>query len=417
MNPSPTQAAELAQERVLMFTLAGIQFAHILDFMIMMPLGPMLMQELHINAQQFALLVSAYTFAAAFAGVAIAFIADRVERKRLLLGMFALFSASTLACALATDHAALLTARALAGAFGGALGSVVHTMVGDLIPFERRGRASGVIMSAFSLSTIAGVPASLYLANLFGWRAPFVFIAALAIILLWLAHRSLPELRAHLTPAATPGRWFGAISSILADGDQRLALLFMSLLMIGGFTVIPFITIYATANVGIRQQDIPLLYLAGGAATFFSARRIGRLADRYGKARVYRYVAVAAVAPLLALTHLPPAPLWMMILVSTAFFVFVSGRMTPALAILTSVPQPRSRGAFLSLVSAVQNLSSGAAAWLGGVILSLNAQGQVQGYDLVGWLAAASTLASIVLVGRIRMTSAAPALIPGGPDT
>ncbi|MDO9601869.1 MAG: MFS transporter, partial [Rhodocyclaceae bacterium] len=164
MNP-PLLPLDPLRERVLLFTLAGIQFAHILDFMVMMPLGPILMQELAIDAHEFGLLVSAYTFTAGFAGVLTAMFVDRFERKRLLLTMFALFALATLACGLAPNYATLLAARGLAGAFGGVLGSMVHTMVGDLIPFERRGRASGTIMTAFSLSTVAGVPLSLFLAN------------------------------------------------------------------------------------------------------------------------------------------------------------------------------------------------------------------------------------------------------------
>jgi predicted MFS family arabinose efflux permease len=403
MNPLPL---DRGAERVLLVTLAGIQFAHILDFMIMMPLGPILMRELDISAHAFALLVSSYTFTAALSGVLAALFVDRFERKRLLLTMFGLFALATLACGLAPNYTSLLAARGLAGAFGGVLGAMVHTIVGDLVPFERRGRASGTIMSAFSLATVAGVPLSLYLANWFGWRFPFFFIATLSILLLLLGLKHLPQLRGHLPSAlvseAERAHPFVAMFEVLKDANHRRALAFMALMIMGGFTVIPFITIYATANVGIRQEDIPYMYLAGGCATFFTARWIGRLADAHGKVRVFRWIAVASLLPLFVQTHLPPVPLWVLVACATVFFILVPGRMVPAMAIMSSAVQTRLRGTFLSLNGAVQNLSSGVASLLGGLLIEMEG-GRVVGYGNAGLLAMGATLITLVLVGRIRL--------------
>jgi len=408
---SPALPLDPVREKLLLLTLAGIQFVHILDFMIMMPLGPVLMAELAINAHQFGLLVSAYTFAAALAGIPIAVIADRFERKRLLLTMFVLFGLATLACGLAPGYATLLAARAIAGVFGGMLGSMVHTMVGDLIPFERRGRASGTVMSAFSLATVAGVPVSLFLANDFGWRMPFILIAALAVVLFLLGLKHLPTLRGHLpdavlgdTERAHP---LAALKETLLEANHRRALVFMLLLMLGGFTVIPFITLYATANVGLRQEEIPYLYLAGGCATFFTARWIGRLADRHGKVRVFRWVACGALIPLYVQTHLPPVPLWTMIVCTTAFFILVPGRMVPAMALMTAAVEPRLRGTFLALNGTMQNLGCGIASYVGGLMIVME-QGKVVGYGQVGLLAMAATVLTLWLVGRIRLHSNAP---------
>ncbi|MDK9702779.1 MAG: MFS transporter [Sulfuritalea sp.] len=411
MNPAP-EPLDLARERMLLLTLAGIQFAHILDFMIMMPLGPILMRELHVGTHEFGLLVSAYTFTAAFTGVLAAAFVDRFERKRLLLTMFALFAVATLACGLAPGYWTLLAARGTAGAFGGVLGSMVQTMVGDLIPFERRGRASGTIMSAFSLATVAGVPLSLYLANHFGWRFPFVFIAALSCGLLLLGVKMLPVLRGHLPSAIVSeterAHPLAAMRDVLRDANHLRALLFMALIMFSGFTVIPYITIYVTANIRIRQEDIPLIYLAGGCATFFTSRLIGRLADARGKIRVYRWMALCSMVPLFAQTHLGPVPLWLMLIWSTLFFIFVPGRMVPVMAIVTSAVQPRLRGTFLSMNGAVQQLASGAASYIGGVMISVDAAGRIVGYGNVGWLAIGATLTAMAFVGQIRMHTGAP---------
>jgi predicted MFS family arabinose efflux permease len=405
-----------SRERILLLTLAGIQFAHILDFMIMMPLGPILMQALGVGTREFGLLVSAYTFSATFTGVLAAVFVDRFERKRLLLTMFALFALATLACGLAADYSTLLLARCTAGAFGGVLGSMVQTMVGDLIPFERRGRASGTVMSAFSVSTVAGVPLSLYFANHFGWRFPFFFIAVLVLGLLLLGIRMLPTLRGHL-PTATisdVGRRhpLAAMHDVVRDGNHLRALMLTALIMFSGFTVIPYITIYLTANAGIAQADIPLIYLAGGCATLFTSRLIGRLADAYGKVRIYRLVALISLAPLFIQTHLMPVPLWLLLVCTTIFFIFVPGRMVPAMAIVTSAAQPNLRGTFLSMNGAVQSMASGVASFLGGAMISVNAAGNIVGYDRVGYLAMVATLAAMAFVGTIRMHTGKPASAP-----
>jgi predicted MFS family arabinose efflux permease len=411
------EALDPARERALLLTLAGIQFAHILDFMVMMPLGPILMRELGVGTHEFGLLVSSYTFSAAFTGLLAAMFVDRFERKRLLLTMFALFGLATLACSLAPGYWSLLAARGTAGAFGGVLGSMVQTMVGDLIPFERRGRASGTVMSAFSLSTVAGVPLSLYLANHFGWRFPFMFIAALSFGFLLLGWKMLPVLRGHLPTAIVSeterAHPLSAMLAVLRDANHLRALVFMALIMFSGFSVIPYITIYVTANVHIRQEDIPLIYLFGGCATFFTSRLVGRLADAHGKIRVYRWMALCSMVPLFVQTHLTPVPLWIMIFWSTVFFVFVPGRMVPAMAIVTSAVQPRLRGTFLSMNGAVQQLASGCASYVGGAMIAADAAGQIVGYGMVGWLAIAATLTAMVFVGQIHMHTGASAARPG----
>ncbi len=390
------------REKYLLLTLAGMQFSHVLDFMIMMPLGPILIAEFGITTHEFGLLVASYSFAAAASGLLAATFVDRFERKRLLLAVFALFGLATLACGLAPGYATLLFARGLAGAFGGVMGALVQTMVGDVIPFERRARASGVVSAAFSLSTVAGVPLSLWLANYFQWRAPFVFIAVLVLLFIMVGLRVLPELRQHIS-AEKQAHPFAAMFTVLRDPNHLRALLFSALVIFSGFTVIPYITLYAVGNVGIAQQDIPYIYLFGGMATLLTARRIGRWADLRGKVRIYRLVATAALLPLLVVTHIGAAPLWLWLICTTVFFVLVSGRMIPAMAIITSAAQPRLRGTFMSLNATTQSLAMGLATTLSGFIITQDAGGQIVDYATAGYVAMAANALAIWFVARVAM--------------
>ena len=400
----PTTQISLTPQRehYLLLTLAAIQFSHILDFMIMMPLGPALIQAFGIGTHEFGLLVASYSFSAGISGLLAATFIDRFERKRLLLVMFALFGLSTLACGLAPSYATLLVARGLAGAFGGVMGALVQTIVGDVIPFERRAKASGIVSTAFSISTVAGVPLSLWLANHFQWRAPFILIAILSVLFIMIGMLILPELRAHIS-GEKRSHPFEAMFAVLRDANHLRALLFSTLIIFSGFTVIPYITLYTVGNVGIAMHDIPFIYLAGGAATLVTARLIGQWADQRGKIKIYRCVALAATLPLLIVTHTGTVPLWLWLIFTTAFFVLVSGRMIPAMAIITSAAQPNLRGTFMALNSSMMQFASGLASFLAGFIITQNSAGQIAGYATVGYVAVAANVLAILFVGRIVM--------------
>ena len=389
-------------ERFFLLTLAGIQFSHILDFMIMMPLGPVLMKAFGIGTHEFGLLVASYSFSAAVSGILAATFVDLFERKRLLLIAFSLFALATLACGLAPSYSMLMVARGLAGVFGGIMGALVQTMIGDAIPFSRRARASGIVSSAFSISTIAGVPLSLWLANHFGWRMPFMFIGALSVMFIGIGVRFLPELRHHLSDEKR-AHLLSATFSVLGDANHLRALLFSALIIFSGFTIIPYITVYGVNNVGIPLHQIPIIYLVGGSATFISARLIGHWADKHGKVEVYRKVALLAMLPLLAVTHVGAVPLWGWLICTTAFFVLTSGRMIPAMAIISSSAQPKLRGTFMSLNGTVQSLSMGLATTLAGFVTSLDDSGRIVGYPLVGYVAVAANLIAVWYASRIVM--------------
>ncbi|MDO8292393.1 MAG: MFS transporter [Gallionella sp.] len=390
------------RENYLLLTLAGIQFSHILDFMIMMPLGPVLMSSFGMGTHEFGLLVASYSFSAALSGLLAATFVDRFERKRLLLTIFVLFGLATLACGLAPGYATLLVARCLAGVFGGIMGAMVQTIVGDVIPFERRARASGVVSTAFSLSTIAGVPLSLWLANHLGWRAPFFLITGITILFVIVGLRILPELRQHIS-ADKRAHPFAAMFAVLRDANHLRALLLSALIIFSGFTVIPYITLYAVSNVGISQHDIPYIYLAGGAATLITARLIGHWADLRGKVKIYRMVAAAALLPLFVVTQIGIVPLWLWLICTTTFFILVSGRMIPAMAIVTSAAQPQLRGTFMSLNATMQSFAMGLATTLAGFIITQNSAGQIVGYETVGYVAMTANVLAIMFIARIVM--------------
>ena len=393
-----TTAAVLPPRRELwlLLTLAGIQFTHILDFMIMMPLGPQLTRLFGISDARFGLLVSAYTLSAGVSGLLAATYIDRFGRKRLLMVLYVLFGLATLACGVAPTYGALMVARILAGMFGGVLSAVGQTIIADVIPYERRGRAMGIVMTSFSVSTVAGVPLGLVVAERWGWNMPFIAIALLCGVLTMVAARVLPAMTAHVH-GASQHTVMGGIAQVLADANHRRAFLFSALLMSTGFTVIPYITIYLQANVGVQSGQIPWVYLCGGVVTLFTARLFGRMTDRHGKVTTFRWLAVAVAVPLLSVTLLGQVPLWVVLVATTLMFALMSGRMIPGMAILTAAANPALRGTFMTLNAAVQSAAMGLASLAGGMLIQRDAQGLVQNY----WMAAVLGIVASLLAWRV----------------
>lgn len=397
------------QEKSLLRSLSGIQFSHILDVMIMMPLAPMLMRTFDLTAVQFGVLVSAYTFMGAISSIVAAMVIDRFDRRRVMLWFFAAFIVATALCAAASSYHLLLLARGLSGVFGGVLGSLVHVYIADCFAYEHRGRATGKITAAFSVATVLGVPFSLLLVNHteLGWRAPFIVVALLATAFLWMAHKAIPSIPTRMTDQ----RWSRTLvpmKQVLSNANHWRAYAYMFLLMMGGFTVIPYITLYSTLNLRFPETLLPLLYLAGGAFTFFTSQWIGKLSDKHGKARVFRITALLAMLPILAMTHVTEIPWWGVICITTPFFVFVSGRFVPGMAIITSASIPHLRGTFMGLNSAVQSIGSSVATLVAGFIITINSAGLLEHYNIVGYIACAAILATLWLVGHIKVGTESP---------
>ena len=389
-------------ERVMLLILAGIQFCHVLDFMVMMPLGPFLMSALGISTHEFGLLVASYSFSAAAAGLLMAPVVDRFERKRFLLGIFLAFAVATFLCAVAPSFLWLIIARGLAGVFGGVMGALIHTIVADAIPFERRAKASSYVATAFSVSSIAGVPVSLWLAATSGWQTPFLLIALLSGLLIWLGAKALPEFRGHLH-ARQSGKALHQLFQVVVDANHQRAMLLTGLVICGSFTVIPYITLYAISNVGIASGQIPLIYLIGGLATLFTGRLIGGLADRFGKVRLFRMVVIAACMPVLLVTHADRVGLQIWLAITTLFFILVSGRMVPMMAIVSAAVKPQMRGAFLSLNATVLSMAMGLASMIGGLFITQTPDGLISGYGWVGLVAVTFNVLAALWVGRITI--------------
>ncbi|MEX2142628.1 MAG: MFS transporter [Pirellulales bacterium] len=393
-------------EGLILFILAAVQFTTIVDFMIVMPLGPQLMRTLEIGPARFGLIVSSYTFAAGVAGLVASSIIDRFARRTTFVVLYAGFLLGTLLCAFAPSYHALVAARVLTGAFGGILGGMAMAIIGDVFPENRRGRATGWLMTGFSLASVAGVPLGLFLGTNYGWQIPFVALAIGGIPALLLAPLALPPLSAHVGKVHShPIR---SLVETFWEANHLRAFALIVVLMIGSFTVFPYLSPYLVANVGMTEHELPLVYIAGGGLSLFAAPIVGRLADRFGKLTVFRLIAPASALLLLAITHLPPASTVIAIAVFGALMVCNVGRMIPAMAMVTSSVEPRRRGAFLSANSSVQHIACGCGAYLGGMIVSQSADGQLRHFGAVGWIAAASTLLSLWLAGRVRMAEQAP---------
>jgi predicted MFS family arabinose efflux permease len=408
MEPDPERGFDQGLTRsewLLLLVLAAVQFTHSMDFMIMMPLGPQCRQELSISPQEFALVVSSYGFSAALAGFLAAFFIDRFDRKVTLLVLYAGLITGTLLCAIAPGYWTLTLARTVAGAFGGIGGAFILVIIGDAFPEIRRGRATGVVMTAFSIASIAGLPAGIMLGNRFGVRTPFGFLGLFGLVIWLVAFRVLPPMRGHL------GRRRESAAETLAmlrKPAHLRAYAFMIMLVLGSFTIAPHLSDFLVHNVGRDKDDLAYVYLCGGLLTFVTLPLVGRWADRIGKLRVFRLMAGCTLVTILVLTNLPAASLLPVLVVTTFYWIFSSGRWVPAMALVTSSALPEYRGSFMSISASLQQMAIGLASVVAGVVIGESEGGALTGYSLAGLIAATSTGVSMLLAGRLRVAQEIP---------
>lgn len=393
----------LKNERFLLFTLAAINFTNIMDFMIMMPLGPQLMRLFQITPQQFGLLVSSYTFSAGTSGLLATFFIDRFDRKNALQFFFVGFVLGTFACGLAQGYEQLVAARIFTGMFGGILGASVMSIIADLIPMERRGTAMGVLTSGFSVASVFGVPFGLFIANLSDWHAPFLFLGLVGCIIFYFIWKFVPNVNEHiLSKEARPEPW-NIITNIVTDKEQVKALLLMMALMLGHFCIVPFISPYMVANVGFTDGDLTYIYLIGGAFTIFTSPLIGKWSDKYGKLKMFTLFVVLCWIPAIGITHMPKIPLVAALFVTSLFFIFSGGRFIPAQAMVSGAVKPATRGSFMSFSSAMQQMMAGVASYVAGLIVTKAPDGTLNGYNYVGYISVALTMLCIFLARRLKI--------------
>jgi predicted MFS family arabinose efflux permease len=394
-----------ARERQILYVLLLMSFTNVVDFMIMMPLAPQLTREFHITTAQFGMLVSAYAFAAATSSLLMASIADRFDRKHVLLIVYAGLIVGTLGCALSQSFAALLIARTVAGAFGGVQGAMALAIVGDLVPDERRGRAMALVMLSFSFAAVIGVPLSIYVAAHGGWHVPFFALAATCLALFFVALRLVPSMTGHMRAETKNTGLIQGYRELLRVPNHWWAFAMSALIIMSGMMVIPYIAPTRVANEGLSEAQLAYFYLVGGAVTIFTRPLFGGMTDKYARPAVFYWLVVLSIAPIVLVTHRIGLGLAWQIVISALFFVFVSGRFVPLTAMNAAASAPSLRGRMMSFNAAVQNLFTGLAALVGGAMLTTDANGRVMGYEAVGYLSCLLAMLSIACAYKVRNVS------------
>lgn len=377
--------------------LAILQFTLILDFMVLSPLGAILLKELSIKPAQFGLVVSAYAFSAGASGLLAAGFADRFDRKKLLLFFYVGFVFGTTLCALATTYEFLLIARIVTGIFGGVIGSISFAIISDLFRLEQRGRVMGFVQMAFSASQILGLPIGLLLANEFGWHSPFWMIAGFSVIVGVAIVVYMKPVTEHLK-YKTDRNPFQHLWKTISYPDYLKAFVATILLATGGFMLMPFGSAFSINNLKISLQDLPILYGATGVFSIIFGPLSGKLSDKIGKYKVFVVGSIITIIMALIYTNLSVTPLWLVIVINVIMFAGITARMISASALMTAIPKPQDRGAFMSINSSIQQISGGAAAALAGVIVSQASDGTMQNYPLLGGVVAASMLITIGMI-------------------
>lgn len=392
----------MKKENILLLLLAAVNFTHILDFMIMMPLGNYLMPYFKISPQQFTLLVAAYTLSAGASGFIAAFFVDHYDRKKVLLTGYSGFLLGTLACGFAPSYHLLLAARLVAGVFGGLIGAQVLSIISDVFPYHRRGAAMGAVMSSFSIASTIGVPFALYLANIFSWHAPFILVGTLGVLLIPLLMKHVPAMAAHIQSNGRGGsKKLDVLKDVLKNRKQRMALLFSGFIMMGHFLIIPFINPYMEFNNGYSKSQTPMIYLVGGIAAFFAATVLGRLSDKYGKLRVFTICVLLSLPLVITVTMLPPILFSFVLVLFAVWFTLSTGRGVTAQAMITNVVEQQKRGSFMSFNSSIQQLGTSAASLIAGWIVIKGNKGEIFRYEWLGYLSAFVLLLCVFLAHKV----------------
>ena len=392
----------MKNERLFLLILAIIQFTHILDFMIIMPLGNTLMNAFQITPTEFSLIVSSYSFAAFIMSLVSALFIDRFDRKKALMILYVGFTIGTLACSFAPNYLFFLIARSLTGAFGGIISALILSIIADSIPYQRRSEAMGIVMTGFSAASVLGVPAGIQLAAMGSWSTPFLILGLMSAGVCFLIFFVVPQLRKHLEGDQTKENPFIVIRKIFKTKNQTNALSFNVILMLGHFTIIPFIAPYMEMNIGFTETHVAAIYFFGGLLTVVLLPLFGRLADRHGNVRIFAFGTFVAILSIFMITNLPKVGIALALCVTSTFFVGGSSRNVPALTMVTSVVQPENRGSFMSIRASFVQLTLGLSSFIAGLIIVKNEDGTLGNYHLVGYLAIAMSLVALWIAPKLK---------------
>jgi predicted MFS family arabinose efflux permease len=381
--------------------LAFIQFTVILDFLILSPLGAIVLPELHVATSQFGLLVSAYAFSASASGFLTAGFADKFDRKKLLLFFYGGFILGTALCGMAGSYPFLLAARVVTGLFGGVIGSIAMAIAADLFPLEMRGRVMGIVQTAFAASQVMGLPVGLYLSNLWGWHAPFLMIAGIGAAVGIVIVLGLKPIDAHLAVKNDRNAFLHLFETVTRPVYLR-GFAATVLLAAGGFMLMPFGSAFLVNNVGISMRDLPMIYLVTGLSSIIAGPVLGRLSDSMGKFPVFCFGTILGMIMVTIYCHLGITPLWAVVLVNVLLFLGISARMVSTSALISAIPDMKDRGAFMAVNSSVQQLAGALGSGLAGLVVFQTSTGRLERYSVLGYVVATAMLITMVLMYSVH---------------
>jgi multidrug resistance protein len=395
--PQPKQKLFSRYQIFVIAILAILQFTVILDFMVLSPLGEILMRQIHITTSQFGVVVAAYAISAGISGLLSAGFADKYDRKKLLIFFYTGFLVGTLLCALAPGFYSLLAARIVTGIFGGVVGSVGGAIITDLFKVEVRGRVMGFVQMAFSASQVLGIPIGLALANRFEWHAPFWLIVIFGLVVGIIIVLYLKPVDAHLSVKHEHSA-FAHLQATATNRSYIRAFLATMLLATGGFMMMPFASAFTTNNVGISLKDLPWLYFVTGVLSAVTGPLIGLISDKIGKYKVFVAGSILSAAMVIIYTHLGITPLWIVIVINVVMFAGIMSRIITSSALMMAVPEMRDRGAFMSINASTQYLAGGIASAIAGLIVVRTPSNKVEHYDTLGYVVIASMFITVVMM-------------------
>jgi MFS transporter, DHA1 family, inner membrane transport protein len=393
------------KETALLLILALVQFTNIVDFMIIMPLAPVLKEKWGISSAEFSRLVSFFSIGAFISAMACIAFVDRFDRKKVLMIVYAGFTLGTFLCGLSQTYHQLLGARFLTGLFGGIGGSVILSMVGDYIPQERRGQAMGILMTGFALASVVGVPGGLWLAGNYQWHTPFIILACLCTVVFALAIFLVPSFTGHLKNGVVKQTAYAIIKNVFSDVNKRWALLLSSLLLMSHFSIIPFLSDFFINNLKLNYKiDIPLVYVCGGLLSVFSSPLVGRLSDKYGRLKVFTILTFLAMIPLLAIPNISTSNIWLILPITCTLFISGS-RMIVSSAQVTGTASPQERGSFMIVNSSISQLATAVISIIGGAIVSNDGEKRVIHYPMLGLIGVVFAVMALLVFRKISTKS------------